>query len=72
MFGFLQALPLSKYRAAIVCLPPLGKSPFFFFLFCNFLEYLRHHDVELPGVQIRLLLLVSLMNKWDFHDHLLP
>lgn len=33
-----------------------------FFLF-NFLEYVRHHDVELSGVQVKLLLLISLMNK---------
>lgn len=60
-------ISLSKYCAVILCVPLLRDKPLIFF---NILEYVTY-DVEISGVQIRFLLFISLMNKWDFCGHLL-
>lgn len=56
---------LPKYCAMLFYLPLLKDKPF-----KKFSEYVTC-DVEVSGVQIRLLLLLSLMNKWDFCGSLL-
>lgn len=60
-------ISLSKYCAVMFYLPVLNNKPF---LFLNFLECVAL-DVEVSGVRIRFLLLINLMNKWDFCGHLL-